>query len=179
MVLFFKIALVISNCVMCHNKEKSINIESLHPVPKCVNLNFMSSNTSRFLCLKIQPKACSYLSFLSHCNDWEAKLSAWDDAARGEAPVKAQRRQKKRCVGKSLRMLKKSFAPGKAHESACLASSVRGIGTLIESVHFEVRRQCMIVVHLNNKPDICQFWHTTAFFRPVGAHQKVQKVATR
>ena len=39
---------------------------------------------------------------------------------------------------------KKSYAPGKAHDSACLASSAWGIGTSIESVHFEVRRQCMI-----------------------------------
>ena len=92
MVFFFKIALVISNCVICHKKKKSTNIEPLHPVPKCPNLNFMSSNMSRFLCLKTQPKACSYLSFLSHCNTWKAKLSAWDDAARGEAPGKAQRR---------------------------------------------------------------------------------------
>ena len=39
---------------------------SLHPVPKYLNLNFMSSNMSRFLCLKIEAKACSSLSFFCH-----------------------------------------------------------------------------------------------------------------
>ena len=76
---------------------------------------------------------------------------------------------------KKLADTEKSYAPGKAHDSACLAPRVRGIGTFIESVHFEVRRQCIIVIPLNNKPDICQFWYTTALLRPVRVHQKVHK----
>ena len=38
-----------------------------------------------------------------------------------------------------------------------------------------MRRQCIIVIPLNNKADICQFWYTTALLRPVRVHQKVHK----
>ena len=30
---------------------------------------------------------------------------------------------------------------------------------------------------INNLPDICQFWYTTALFRPIKAHWKVHKIA--
>ena len=37
----------------------------------------------------------------------------------------------------------------------------------------------MSKLHAKGIPDICQFWYTTALFRPIKAHQKVSKFATK